>query len=209
MALDEAQARSVLAQQVTRHLTDELIRRTHGQPPPSYLLIYNDMAQDSLQFSFVGNWDFRKIEAINKDEALQKKVPQHGSKEYVPFLWKMAGGPPRYTDLLVPVAEKGRAIIFENNILIDRDAMTSTVNSVRYGRGVPRHLFYDQGDEFIEKDLPNATLPILHSSHHWPMKPRKGVQLWCWRKKDTTFVPGRWSRKPRMTSLCRLRHSRG
>ncbi|MCC6758241.1 MAG: hypothetical protein IT395_01270 [Candidatus Omnitrophica bacterium] len=160
VALDEPQAREVLAQKLTPKQIDELIRRTHGQPPPSYLLIYNDMAQDSLQFSFVGNWDFRKIEAINKDEALQKKVPQHGSKEYVPFLWKMAGGPPRYTDLLVPVAEKGRAIIFENNILIDRDAMTSTVNSVRYGRGVPRHLFYDQGDEFIEKDLPNATLPI-------------------------------------------------
>lgn len=160
VALDEAQARRVLEQKLNPKQIDELVRLTHGHPPPSYLLIYNDMAQDSLQFSFVGNWDFKKIEAINKDEALQKNVPKHSSKEYVPFLWKMAGGPPRYTDLLLPVAEKGRAIIFENNILIDRDSMTSTVNSVRYGRGIPRHLFYDHGDEFIEKDLPNATLPV-------------------------------------------------
>jgi len=161
MPLDEARARRVLAEKLKEPQIAKLLALTHDKtPPPSYLLIYNDMAKDSLQFNFVGNWDFKKVEAINNDPRLMSKVPQRGAKDFVPFLWKIAGGAPRYTELFIPIQQKGQTILFENNILIDREAMTCNINSTKYGRGVPKSIFYQDGLQFIEKVLPNATLPI-------------------------------------------------
>ncbi len=160
MALDEPQSRRALAQILKKDQMDHLLSLTHGKAPPSYVLLYNDMAEESLQFSFVANWNFNKVEKINKNPDLLKAVPKHGSKQFIPFLWKIAGGPPKYTPVLLPVAEKGTAIIFENNILIDREAMTCTINSAKYGRGIPQSILYEVNGEFLEKKLPNATLPF-------------------------------------------------
>jgi hypothetical protein len=161
VALDEKTARQTLTPKLTDAQITHLLSLTHGTtPPPSYLLIYNDMAQDSLQFNFVGDWDFKKVEAINKDAVQKNNVPKRGSKDYVNFLWKLAGGMPRYTEPFLPVQTKGPAIIFENNIRVDHDTMTSTINSAKYGQGIPKSIYYERGGEFTEKILPGATLPM-------------------------------------------------
>ncbi len=117
------------------------------------------MATESLQFNFVGNWDFKKIEAINKNPSVQKSVPTHGSKEYIPFLWQIAGGAPRYSEILSPVLEKGKAIMFENNVLIDRDSMICNLNSKKFGKGIPQSLIYADNGNFVE--FVHSCFPLL------------------------------------------------
>lgn len=158
--LDENQARDYLADRLKKDQVQHLLSLTHAKAPPSYVLIYNEMAEESLQFSFVAKWNFSAVDRINHDPDLLKSVPKRGSKDYIPYLWRIAGGPPRYTPILSPILIKGPAIFFENNILVDRSSLFCKIDSEKYGKGIPRSLLYEENGEFHEKIFSNATLPV-------------------------------------------------
>jgi hypothetical protein len=157
--LNITDAKKVLSSTLNPTQIDHLLALTHANPPPSYLLIYQDMAENSLQFSFVGNWDFKKVTQINSDPILKNRVPARNSKAYVPFLWKLAGGPPRYSPELMPVLEKDGHIIFENNIQVNFNNLTCSINSPKFGKGIPESIFYKGQQGFTEQKLANANLP--------------------------------------------------
>ncbi|MCB9757464.1 MAG: hypothetical protein H6753_03460 [Candidatus Omnitrophica bacterium] len=157
--LNITDAKKILASTLNPTQIDHLLVLTHANPPPSYLLIYQDMAENSLQFSFVGNWDFKKVAQINSDPILKSRVPARNSKDYVPFLWELAGGPPRYSSELMPVLEKDGHIIFENNIQVDFNNLTCLINSPKFGKGIPESIFYKGPQGFTEQKLANANLP--------------------------------------------------
>ena len=159
VALSETHARQTLKTTLNKNQIDKLLSLTHTSAPPSYLLLYDEMANSNMQFSFVGNWDFKKVALINNDPDARSHIPSRGSKEYVPFLWRLAGGPGRYSGTLVPINNKNDIILFENNVRIDTKAMTCEINSPKFGKGIPRSLFYEKDGVFIEKKLNNANLP--------------------------------------------------
>lgn len=158
-AVDTQTAKSILSKTLREEQAQKLLTLTHAKAPASYLLLYNDMAENSLQFSFVGNWDFEKVAQINADPQLAKSVPTRNSPDYVPFLWKLAGGPPRYSPELALISQKQNVLTFEHNIRVDFNAMSSTINSPKFGKGIPASLIYEKDGQFIEQKLPFATLP--------------------------------------------------
>ncbi len=156
--LDEELAKKVLSKDLSEQQITELLSLTHAVPPPSYVLIYNEMIESSLQFSFVGKWDFKRIEMINQDPEARARVPGKHSKNYIPFLWQISGGPPRISDALMPIAQQKNIILFDNNIRVDTDNMTCEINSPKYGKGIPQSIVYSKNGQFIEKRLPKANL---------------------------------------------------
>ncbi len=157
-AVEREKAKNILANTLNEDQAQKLLLLTHATPPASYLLLYNDMAENSLQFSFVGNWDFEKVVQINADRDLAKSVPTRNSKEYVPFLWKLAGGPPRYSPDLTLLSEKQGILTFEHNVRVDFNSMNCSINSPKFGKGIPTSIIYEKNGQFIEQKLPSATL---------------------------------------------------
>ncbi len=159
LPLNIEKAQNVLSQVLDKKQITELLSLTHANPPASYVLLYNDMAENSLQFSFVGNWDFQKAAEINAQPDIRRDVPQRNSKEYVPFLWELAGGVPRYSPELSAVLEKDGIITFENDVRVDLNTMTCTINSPRFGKGIPTSIIYEKAGQFIEQKLKANSLP--------------------------------------------------
>ncbi len=157
--LDIEHARDVLSKTLSQEQTQKLLSLTHAKAPSSYLLLYNDLAENSLQFSFVGNWDFEKVAAINADPDLAKNVPTRDSKDYIPFLWKLAGGIPRTSSELLSVSNKNGVVIFENNVRVDFNTLTCTINSPKFGKGIPGSLIYENNNQVVEQKLKGANLP--------------------------------------------------
>ena len=106
-AINSRQARLLLGTKIPdKDKVDTLLQMTHGQPAPSYIFVYRDLVEKNIQLAFIGNWNFRKIEELNNHPELLSKVPDSNSKEYVQFLWKLAGGPYKYHTPLKELSRK-------------------------------------------------------------------------------------------------------
>ncbi len=158
--MDEMRARMVLQQTLENpDAVNHLLELTHKTPPPSYTLIYNEFAENSLEMGLFGNWNFQKIEEINASPDLQKNTPARGSKDYINFLWDLAGGPTRHSPKLIQINQIDNIGIFDENLRINYKSMEATVDSKKYGQGTPLSLFYLFNDTVVEKMQPQANLP--------------------------------------------------
>jgi dolichyl-diphosphooligosaccharide--protein glycosyltransferase len=136
-----------------------LLALTHKKPPPSYLFLYNEFVDNNLQLKFITGWDFAEIEAINKNPARMAEVPKRNSKEYIQYLWKMAGGAPKYSGVFTQVSQEHETAIFPNGVQINLKTKSCEIQSPEYGRGIPLSLFYLDGNHVAEMHFPKANLP--------------------------------------------------
>ncbi|HLF19108.1 MAG TPA: STT3 domain-containing protein [Candidatus Omnitrophota bacterium] len=156
-------------------LTNRLLAMTHATPPPSYILVYNEFVENNLQLKFIAGWNFKGIEAINQDPARLKAVPPARSPEFIQFLWKLAGGPYKYSGVLASLGKVGNQFLFEENVTVDEASMLCRVGSPQFGTGIPQSIFYLKNDEVIEQKLPMASLP--YSAVLFEKNGTKGVVL--------------------------------
>lgn len=152
--LNRAQALEELKTRLAPGPCQELLALTHAVPPPSYLLIYNDLIEKNIQLTYVGKWDFSKIEQLSLNPLLLKAMPKAKSAEYVDFIWRISGGQTRYSGELLPVKESSERIVFDGGIEVDLTDMSCRINSEKFGRGVPDSIIYLQGDRVVEKKFP-------------------------------------------------------
>ena len=136
------------------HLTD----LTHSTPAPSYLFLYNEFVENNLQLSFIGHWNFKKIEEINKDPELLHKVPSSRSKEYINFLWELSGGAMKYSGILSQVSQIKDTLLFPENVYINTGKMECQIASKTYGKGIPYSIFYLENNDVVEKILDHGNL---------------------------------------------------
>jgi len=165
--LNEAKAKAKIGSFLTPQQTDHLLSLTHKPPPPSYLLIYNEFVESNIQLSFVGNWNFEESERLNRDPQFIAKLPSKNSPEYISFLWKMAGGRPRYSEPLNLLGQHQNILLFAENVQIDLNDMICKINSPKFGVGTPLSIFYEKDGRMAEKVFPGANLPysVLYSDH--------------------------------------------
>ena len=135
--------------------TKELLKLTHGTPPPSYLLIYNEIVEGNVLLGYVGKWDFAKIENMNKNPDELRKIPRKSSHSYIDFLWNLVGGPLRQSETLNVRGMQDSKILFDQGIMINTTEMSATVNSTKFGHGTPSSLVYlnETTGRIIEKTL--------------------------------------------------------
>ncbi len=148
--------------QLTKILKNEdinhLLDLTHTNPPPSYILLYNEFVDNNIQLRFIGNWDFKRVEAINKSPELIAQVPQRNSQKYIDFLWELAGGPHKYSKPLGLINTNKDTLKFQQNVTLNLKSMQCTINSPEYGTGIPKSIFYLENDQIKEHIFPNRTL---------------------------------------------------
>jgi len=158
MPLSKSDAEKQLQGFLSPNIAAKLLAMTHQRPPPSYIMLYNELMEGALQLSFVGNWDFRKVEALQKQNEALNTLPRKGSKEYVPFLWQIAGGYPRISDVLGPTFREDSKILFDNGIQVDLETKDVFINSPTFGRGKPSSMFFLAEGQVVEKKFPDANL---------------------------------------------------
>lgn len=158
LTLNRPQAISLYNKVLPTPQANELIAMTHGAPPPSYVMIYNEIVDGNVMLGYLGKWNFAKIEGLNSQPELLRKIPARSSKDYVPFIWSLVGGPYRQSPTLNLQKRSGNTLLFDHGVAVNTTDMTVTVSSPQYGRGIPQSLFYAAGDEIKEVELPGANL---------------------------------------------------
>jgi len=159
LPLSKAAAQHQLRTLLPPQQKQELLELTHQRPPPAYILIYNELIQKNAQLSFVGKWDFKKIEQTTADPKALKQHLLSGIKPYVDFVWKMAGGQPRFSGILKTFQRAGDLIAFDKGVKVHAGRMQAMIDSPTFGHGVPYSIFYLDDNEIKEKKLLNAGLP--------------------------------------------------
>jgi len=156
--LNYQQAADFLKEMLAADQIKHLLSLTHKEPPPSYLFLYNELVDKNIQLPFVAYWDFAKMERFNDDPKYRQLVPSPSSKPYINFLWKLAGGHPKYSGLLKPVDATPQLLIFQDNIKVNVITKECSIDSPKYGKGIPHSIFYVDEGRIIEKKYPHANL---------------------------------------------------
>lgn len=157
--LDRETAYNVYKKNFSTPDADKLIAMTHGTPPPSYVLIYNEIVDGNVMLGYLGKWNFKRIEELNANPEARKKVPSRSSPEYINFLWSLVGGPYRQSPTLNPARREGEVIVFDHGLALNTKDLSATIKSPQFGTGIPASIFYSDGSSVIEKRQANATLP--------------------------------------------------
>ncbi len=151
-----------IQQKLSPHLKAEqaqqLMTLLRGQTPSSVLLLYNELMDTNLILSFTGNWDISKVETINKNPQLLANVPKRGSKEFIDFVWSIAGGQTKTSPPFELINETASTYEFTNNLTIQKVTLTATIDSPTYGRGQPRSVIYADTTSVKEQNNPGANL---------------------------------------------------
>lgn len=155
--LNVQDARDTLKNILPQKEIEELLKLTHKKPPPSYLLIYNELTEKNAQLTFIAKWDIKKIEEINKNPEAIKEVPKN-VREHVRFLWQLFGGRPKFSEVLPQLALNNKTLIFDHDVFVNLENMTCRIASKKFGKGIPKSIFYLKDNAVIEKKLQGANL---------------------------------------------------
>jgi hypothetical protein len=158
LKMNKDKARTFYSAAMPAKETAELLALTHGTPPPSYLLIYNEIVEGNVLLGYIGKWDFEKVERLNREPELLKQVPSKASPKYIDFIWSLVGGPFHQSDTLSPVVQKDNEILFSDGVKVNTADMTAEVSSPKFGSGIPHSILYLDNDKVREKELADATL---------------------------------------------------
>jgi asparagine N-glycosylation enzyme membrane subunit Stt3 len=151
VALDKAAARAQLPASMPVNEKEHLLELTHGEPPPAYLFLYDDLVTQNLAVQAVGKWDFRRA-ALLKSQQKTKKVTG-GADSYVQNVIAITNGFWKYSPLeATPTETKDGRLIFSNGLIVDLATMDAFVSlPQKMVRGAPVSLFYMNGDQLVEK----------------------------------------------------------
>ncbi len=153
-------ARDLLSEHDTRTLLDY----THAPLPPSYCLVYNDLAQKALGLYFVSEWDFEKAAEFNKKRSRALKKGGffwRGTRENVAAAWEISGGRVYAGKESYAVAENGMNVSFANGVMINRQTMTARIENMENKlSGVPESVFYLDNQVLAEKIQKNPTIKL-------------------------------------------------
>jgi hypothetical protein len=152
------QAKTALQKLLPPEAAEKVLAMTHTPPPPSYVLIYSELMEKNIGLQFVGKWNFKQIEDLNKNPEALKKIPPASSPDFFEFLWTTIGGAYKYSEALIAIAQDGTKLAFDQGLTVDLDSMSATINSPKFGQGVPLSIVYFNGTKTVEKTFPGHNL---------------------------------------------------
>jgi asparagine N-glycosylation enzyme membrane subunit Stt3 len=163
--MDKKQAYEKAAQRLGPDKAKTLISLTHGQAPPSYCLVYNDLAESLIGLYYVKNWNFDKA-GRSIDERLEKLkkggIFWRGSKANIDGVWAVAGGMPYIGPESPMTSVSDNVIKFANGVTLDTSSMSARFNDLENKiSGVPASIVYtDDNGTLLKKDMPGRTVRL-------------------------------------------------
>ncbi len=155
----EARALDILKPYLKGEDSAHLLELTRGGDPHSYVLVYNELVDQSLGLVFTGVRDFAKIEQINADPARLFALPPSSSPAFIDFLWGLSsGGVPKYSEPLPLIGQNEQALTFQGGVQVRKDMNAVKISSGQYGQGVPASLIFRNQDRIAENTFADANL---------------------------------------------------
>ncbi len=146
----------------------QLVALTHGihDPPPTYVFLYNDLIEQNIAVSMIGQWNFAKAEQMKQEK-------QSGSRRnflpsvfrtkqfYLQHVLSVIDGILKYTPESPLVQQEGQKLSFANGLTVDLDTKEAYVRlpGGQGAEGSPISLFYlDDVGQLIEKEYGTARM---------------------------------------------------
>jgi hypothetical protein len=155
----KAQLEKIMPADAAQHL----LALTHGQPPPTYVLVYNDFIKGAILLKYMGNWDFRKVEEFHKlqktDKEKAAQLLPSGKDAYRNFLWWVAGGEPYVEEESYETGRSGNFAFFGNGLSLNLATLECDLVSEKKNLlAKPTSIFYMDGDVFRERVFDHPTI---------------------------------------------------
>jgi hypothetical protein len=97
---------------------------THGQtPPPSYVMVYDDLIKNNIILQMTASWDFEKAESVfrkNTGGGLLHFLDQ-GQNTYIQNLVRTTAQPLVYQTDVSLMQRMGQQLVFENGLMVNLD----------------------------------------------------------------------------------------
>jgi len=162
MTLPQTEALDLAGRILPEKTAREVIRRTHSTPAPACLMITRDMIEDLVIYPLIAGWNFSRVEEINRNPVLRAQIPPaRQKKNYINFLWTLAGGQPRISGILntLDVNAQTGVISFTQGLSCDLTRRICRIDSEIYGRdSIPAELIFSDGNQIIIQPQANANL---------------------------------------------------
>lgn len=150
----------------------KILKSIYGPPPPSYLLIYDQMVNIMPTLSTIANWDFERVDLLHKYSIFNKndfidycKKHLKYSEDYVQTIyadlksrdrsnllqWVSKESYQFYTPNLESFDDSGKLIFFDNGIVIDMENLRAYFRDSRGSKElVPMDLIFIDEDTVRE-----------------------------------------------------------
>ncbi len=158
LPLNPQEAEDFLSRALPPSAIEELLALTHKPAPASYVLVYSELMEKNIGLQFVGKWNFKQIEDLNKNPQALKKLPPANSPDFFEFLWQTIGGPYKYSEALIAIGQDGSRVDFDQGLSVDLGTMSVSVKSPKFGAGTPLSIVYSDGNKTVEKIFPSHNL---------------------------------------------------
>jgi hypothetical protein len=166
LPLERVKALEKLAPILGGGASSQLLSLTHGRPPPSYLMVFDDMVSQVLALEYIGFWDFKKaeqfLETLRKDpNRVSKNALKRTSAEHVKLVWSMTSGPFPEEHEAYELKRDGPVIVFTNGLTLNVEMFEAQIRSKKFGTGSPQSiLMLDENGRFKKKTNPRAGLKL-------------------------------------------------
>ena len=143
---------------------EHILSLTHGKPPPSYCLIYNDMIDGVIGLYYVKSWDFKKAAEMEKARYEQLKKGNlfwRGSKDNIATLWSISGGNTYIGAESFETARAGDLVYFDNGLMLNTaTAEARLINLNKEVSGVPQSIISADENGLIEAIAKSPTIKL-------------------------------------------------
>ena len=158
-------AKEFLLKYLSLEIVEKLIPLTHGEPPPSYCYIYDEMAEDVLGLCYVSKWDFTKaIKLENERYARLKKgdIFWRGSKSNISLVWDIAGGKTYIGIELTQKSKTGEVVSFANGVMFNEKQIKVWIDNLENKvSGIPQDVFLmDSKGNVTHKEAKTASIKL-------------------------------------------------
>lgn len=129
----------------------EFLDLTHGiqDPPPSYVLVYEDMVKQNLAMQVIDNWSFERARAVFVESTDNEKPrpfwQSRGAAEYTRKMLKVTGQGLPYEAPSGISGREGNRIRFKNGILFDPESGRTAMKTAN-GVSPVRALYQKNGE---------------------------------------------------------------
>jgi len=168
VAMDISTARQFLSKYLPADKIDEFIYLTHGIPPPSYCLIYNELAEDAIGLYYVKKWDFGKAVDFERKRIAELKkfnLFWRGTKNIIKSVWDISGGMTYIGKEVFAEKDLNDIVYFPNGVMFNKKYMEIWLNRLEDQiSGIPGHLIFmtKSGDVSLKKlDKANIKLAVF------------------------------------------------